>query len=87
MTVVRVLREPQKVAPATRTRVEAALEATKYTPDLVARALVSRRSGIVGAIVPTLSNSLIADVVQGMSDELALHDRQLMIGASGFSAP
>ncbi len=86
MTVVRVLREPQKVAPATRTRVEAALEATKYTPDLVARALVSRRSGIVGAIVPTLSNSLIADVVQGMSDELGLHDRQLMIGASGFSA-
>lgn len=86
MTVVRVLREPQKVAPATRMRVEASLDATKYTPDLVARALVSRRSGVVGAIVPTLSNSLIADVVQGMSDELALHERQLMIGASGFSA-
>jgi LacI family gluconate utilization system Gnt-I transcriptional repressor len=86
MTVVRVLREPRKVAPATRARVEAALDTTKYTPDLVARALVSRRSGVVGAIVPTLSNSLIADVVQGMSDELALHDRQLMIGASGFSA-
>lgn len=86
MTVVRALREPQKVSPATRVRVEAALEATKYTPDLVARALVSRRSGVVGAIVPTLSNSLIADVVQGMSDELAIHDRQLMIGASSFSA-
>ncbi len=87
MTVVRVLREPHKVAPATRARVTAALDKTQYTPDLVARSLVSRRTGMIGAIVPTLSNSLIADIVQGMSDELALHDRQLMIGASGFSAP
>lgn len=86
MTVVRVLREAHKVAPATKARVAAALDATKYSPDLVARALVSRRSGVVGAIVPTLSNSLIADVVQGMSEELELDGRQLMIGASGFSA-
>jgi LacI family transcriptional regulator, gluconate utilization system Gnt-I transcriptional repressor len=86
MTVARVLREPHKVAPETRKRVAAALDATGYTPDLVARALVSRRSGVVGAIVPTLSNSLIADVIQGMSDALAREGRQLMVGASGFSA-
>ncbi len=86
MTVVRVLREPHKVAPATQVRVRAVLDEVRYTPDLVARSLVSRRTGTVGAIVPTLSNSLIADIVQGMSDELALHERQLMIGASGFSA-
>jgi LacI family gluconate utilization system Gnt-I transcriptional repressor len=86
MTVVRVLREPGKVAPATRSRVRAALEELQYTPDLVARSLVSRRTGTVGAIVPTLSNSLIADVVQGMSDELAVHEMQLLVGASGFSA-
>lgn len=86
MTVARVLREPHKVAPDTRKRVAAALDATGYTPDLVARALVSRRTGVVGAIVPTLSNSLIADVIQGMSDALALENRQLMVGASGFSA-
>jgi LacI family gluconate utilization system Gnt-I transcriptional repressor len=86
MTVVRVLREPHKVAPETRARVASALDKTQYTPDLVARSLASRRTGMVGAIVPTLSNSLIADIVQGMSDELALHDRQLMVGASGFSA-
>jgi LacI family transcriptional regulator, gluconate utilization system Gnt-I transcriptional repressor len=86
MTVARVLREPHKVAPDTRARVSAALDATGYTPDLVARALVSRRSGVVGAIVPTLSNSLIADVIQGMSDALARENRQLMVGASGFSA-
>jgi LacI family transcriptional regulator, gluconate utilization system Gnt-I transcriptional repressor len=86
MTVARVLRQPEKVAPATRARVSAALDAAQYTPDLVARALASRRSGTIGAVVPTLSNSLIAEVIQGMSDELALTGRQLILGASGFSA-
>src|SRR4249919_3292339 len=41
MTVVRVLREPHKVAVATRERVEKVLADTGYTPDLVARGLVS----------------------------------------------
>jgi len=86
MTVARVLRHPEKVAPATRARVAAALEAEQYTPDLVARALASRRSGTIGAIVPTLSNSLIAEVIQGMSDALAPSGRQLLLGATGFSA-
>jgi LacI family transcriptional regulator, gluconate utilization system Gnt-I transcriptional repressor len=86
MTVVRVLRDPGKVAKSTRERVAASLDKTKYTPDLVARALVSRRSGIVGAVVPTLANSLIAEVMQGMTAELALHEQQLIVGASTYSA-
>jgi LacI family gluconate utilization system Gnt-I transcriptional repressor len=86
MTVVRVLRDPGKVAKSTRERVAASLHKTKYTPDLVARALVSRRSGIVGAIVPTLANSLIAEVMQGMTAELASHEQQLIVGTSAYSA-
>jgi LacI family gluconate utilization system Gnt-I transcriptional repressor len=86
MTVVRVLRDPGKVAKSTRERVAASLHKTKYTPDLVARALVSRRSGIVGAIVPTLANSLIAEVMQGMTAELASHEQQLIVGTSAYPA-
>jgi LacI family gluconate utilization system Gnt-I transcriptional repressor len=86
MTVARVLRQPEKVAPPTRARVNAALKASQYTPDLVARALASQRSGTIGAVVPTLANSLIAEVIQGMSDELDRSGRQLMLAASGFSA-
>jgi LacI family gluconate utilization system Gnt-I transcriptional repressor len=86
MTVARVLRQPEKVAPGTRARVDAVLKASQYTPDLVARALASQRSGTIGAVVPTLANSLIAEVIQGMSDELDQSGRQLMLAASGFSA-
>jgi len=86
MTVVRVLRDPDKVAAKTRTRVEAVIRKTDYTPDLMARALASNRSGIVAVVVPVLTNSLIAEIVQGLTDGLAEGGLQLLAGASGFSA-
>ena len=85
MTVVRVLREPHKVADATRARVEHVLSETGYTPDLVARGLVSNKSGLVAAVVPLLTNSLIAEIVQGLTDALVPDGFHLLLGASGFS--
>jgi LacI family transcriptional regulator, gluconate utilization system Gnt-I transcriptional repressor len=86
MTVTRVLRDPDKVAPATRERVQRTIDAVGYVPDLLARSLTSARTDVVAAVVPTLSNSLIAEVTQGMSQTFARHGRQLMIGASNFSS-
>ncbi|HEX4883713.1 MAG TPA: LacI family DNA-binding transcriptional regulator [Casimicrobiaceae bacterium] len=86
MTVVRVMRDPAKVARATRERVEAVLRHTGYTPDLTARGLASNRSGLLAAIVPVLTNSLIADIMQGLTDAVAPDDYHLLLGASGFSA-
>ena len=86
MTVVRAMRDPSKVATRTRERVEAVLRKTGYTPDLVARGLASNRSGLIAAIIPVLTNSLIAEIMQGLTDALAPHDYHLLLGASGFSA-
>ena len=86
MTVVRVLREPSKVAARTRERVERVIRETGYTPDLVARGLASNRSGLVAAIIPVLTNSLIAEIMQGLSDAIAPRGYHLLLGASGFSA-
>ena len=68
MTVVRVMRDPGRVARATRERVEAVLRETGYTPDLNASSLASQRSRLVGAIVPVLTNSLIAEIVRAGRD-------------------
>ena len=86
MTVVRVLREPAKVAHETRARVEQVLAETGYTPDLLARGLASSRTGMVAAIIPVLTNSLIAEIVQGLTDALAPAGVHLLLGVSGFSA-
>ena len=59
---------------------------TGYTPDLIARGLASNRSGLIAAIIPVLTNSLIAEIMQGLTDALAPRDYHLLLGASGFSA-
>jgi LacI family gluconate utilization system Gnt-I transcriptional repressor len=86
MTVVRVMRTPEKVAAITRARVEAVLAETGYTPDLLARGLAMNRSGVVAAIVPLLTNSLVAEVVQGLTTRLEAAGIHLLIASSGFSA-
>jgi LacI family gluconate utilization system Gnt-I transcriptional repressor len=86
ITVVRVLRDPPRVAAATRARVEAILRETGYTPDLTAASLASQRSRLVAAIVPVLTNSLIAEIMQGLTDALATDGLQMLLGVSGFSA-
>jgi len=85
MTVVRVLREPAKVAAATRARVEQVIRETGYTPDLIARGLASNRSGLIAAVIPVLTNSLIAEIMQGLTDALVPQGLHLLLGASGFS--
>jgi len=86
MTVVRVLRDPAKVAARTRERVERVIRETGYVPDLVARGLASNRSGLVAAIIPVLTNSLIAEIMQGLADAIAPDGYHLLLGASGFSS-
>src|SRR5690349_17501042 len=86
MTVVRVMRDPDRGASRTRERVEADLRETGYTPDLTASALALQRSRLVGAIVPVLTNSLIAEIIQGLTDSLAEGGLQMLLGVSGFSA-
>ena len=63
-TVSRVLNSPEKVAEKSRQAVKDAIERLGYIPDGAARALASRHSSIVGAVVPTLDNALFAEGIQ-----------------------
>jgi LacI family gluconate utilization system Gnt-I transcriptional repressor len=85
MTVARVLRDPERVSPETRKRVESALKSTGYTPDLVARSLSVRQTGIVAVLVPHLGHSSFTETVRGMSDELSDDGFHILVGATGFS--
>jgi LacI family gluconate utilization system Gnt-I transcriptional repressor len=85
ITVSRVLREPEKVAEDTRARVLAAIQAIGYVPNLVARSLKSQRSGIVAAVIPSVTHSIVAEVVRGMTEVLNQKGLHLLLGDSGFS--
>ena len=85
ITVSRVLNYPDKVAEETRSRVWAAIEETGYIPNLIAGGLASSRTRVVGVIVPTITNSIFADTVQGLTDVLGAQAYQLLLATSGYS--
>lgn len=86
MTVSRALKDPAKVSPEVRQRVAEAVRAVGYVPNKVAGSLSSRRSNVVGLVVPSIENSLFASTIQGISEVLQRHGHELMIAHSGYSA-
>jgi LacI family transcriptional regulator len=56
------------VAQATRQRVLAAASALQYSPSALARALVTRRSRIVGVLVGDIVDPYFAEIVRGIED-------------------
>lgn len=85
ITVSRALRTPNKVAPETRERIAAAIAELGYVPNQVASSLASRRTTLVAAIIPNISNPLFSSAIEGLSDVLRARGYHLMIGNSGQS--
>lgn len=56
-TVSRYFRAPDGLKPATKARVEAAVEQLHYRPNLAARSMRTRQTGRLAVIVPTLAYS------------------------------
>src|SRR4051794_15197164 len=86
ITVSRVLRLPELVAPETRTKVEAAMRELGYVPNQIAGALAGARTRSVGVLVPTIANSIFADTVQGLSDELEPLGYAVILAQSRYDA-
>ncbi|WGR91064.1 LacI family transcriptional regulator [Bradyrhizobium sp. ISRA435] len=86
ITVSRVVRMPDLVAPETRARVEQAMRELGYIPNLVAGALASARTNSVGVLVPTIANSIFADTVQGLSDKLEPLGFSVILAQSRYDA-
>ncbi len=74
ITVSRVINTPEKVKPMTRERVQRAMDKVHYVQNPVAKALVSKRVGIIDVYVPEsidLSNPFIMHLLVGISEELS----------------
>jgi LacI family gluconate utilization system Gnt-I transcriptional repressor len=81
-----VVRLPGLVAPKTRAKVEAAMRELGYVPNLVAGSLATARTNAIGVLVPTIANSIFADTVQGLSDELEPLGYAVILAQSRYDA-
>ena len=75
-TASRALTLPHKVKSATLTRVQEAACSLGYVAHGAARALVTRRTLTIGAVIPTLDNAIFANI---------MHALQKTVDAAGYT--
>ncbi len=83
-TISRALNTPDKVAQRTRERVLEAVRELNYIPDSAARALSLRRTHIIGAVIPTIDNSIFARFIQALQRRVAAEGYTLIIASYDF---
>ncbi len=77
-TVSRVINENPGVRPATRQRVLHAIDILHYSPNLIARSLISRRTGSIGVIAPFFRRPFFVEIFQAVAAEIAQGGRELV---------
>ena len=85
ITVSRVVNRPELVRAATVEHVQRAIARTGYVPNLLAGGLASRRSRLVAAIVPTVTNSIFVETIQALTDRLWEARYHVVLGLTGYA--
>lgn len=83
-TVSRVMNHPDLVHPATRRKVELAVEKSGYIRNRAAQAMHGKRSATIGLVVPTVANTIFAEVVQAFNDTVSAQGFTLLLASHGY---
>lgn len=84
-TVSHVLNESRFVSDEVRADVLAAVEALRYRPNSLARALRRRRTGTIGLLVPNVNSPLAAAILNDLDALAADHGIGLVVAQSNYS--
>lgn len=83
-TASRALAGPELVHPETRVRVRDAVAMLGYVPHGAARALASRRSRTMAAVIPTLDNPVFSASTHALQLRLAEHGYTLLLASHEY---
>ncbi|MEO6918574.1 MAG: LacI family DNA-binding transcriptional regulator [Collimonas sp.] len=83
-TVSRLLNKPDSVSIDTAVKVNQAIEALGFRPNFTGRNLRAGRSRTVGVVVPTLSNTVFAQCLQGVEMAARRRDYSVMFTATEY---
>src|SRR6202795_1457163 len=82
MTVSKALRSHSDISEETKRRVLKRAKELKYRPNWIARSLVTRRTYMVGLIIPDLMHSFFAEVAKGITRKFEPLGYQIVISNS-----
>lgn len=86
MTVSKALRSHSDISEETRRRVMKRARELNYRPNWIARSLVTRRTYMVGLIIPDLMHSFFAEVAKGVARKFEPLGYQIVISNSEENA-
>ena len=81
-TVSRYFTDPKKVAAKTAQKIEAAAEALNYIRNRSAAATRNRKTNTIGMVVPTLENSIFAELIEHLTQQLRRHNQTMLISSN-----
>ena len=84
ITVSRVVNRPDMVTAETFAQVQQVIDRTGYVPNLLAGGLASKRTRLVAAIVPSITNVVFVETIQALTDRLWEAGYQVLLGLSGY---
>jgi LacI family transcriptional regulator len=85
-TVSRALMLPHKVTPSTLARVQEVVRSLGYVAHGAARALASRRTHTIGAVIPTLDNAIFANTTHALQKTFDAAGYTLLLACHEFDA-
>ena len=84
-TVSRSFNHPELVNPATRKKIQRAVENLGYIRNRAAQSIHGRRSATVGLVVPTINHAIFSEVIQAFSDAIDRAGFTLLIASHGYN--
>jgi LacI family transcriptional regulator len=83
-TVSRSFNHPDLVKPNTRKKIDAAVRRLGYIRNRAAQTMHGIRSGTIGLVVPTINNSIFAEVIQAFSDAVEAQGFTILVASHGY---
>jgi DNA-binding LacI/PurR family transcriptional regulator len=78
-TVSRALRDDPRISPEVRARIAALAAEVGYTPNVLARTLVSGRSGLIGLVLGSIENPFYSEMMQQIVSQAATRGLRLLL--------
>ena len=83
-TVSRFFNRPELVNAATKKRIDLAVKEVGYIRNRAAQTIHGIRSGTIGLLVPTIDNTIFAEVIQAFSDRVGESGFTILLGTHNY---
>ncbi len=78
-TVSRVINDSKPVTDEVKQKVIDVIKETGYIPNPLARSLVTKKSQLIGVIVPEVSDSFVSEILNGIEEVAKMYDYEILL--------